>query len=174
MPPAPGLKGRRKEVGSGRKWCPGPESNQRHCDFQSHALPTELPGHFRPAGTCAAAKWASYRCRIRPCLAAIMSHPQLTYRPASLLPVAPRPHPARTRVTRPLPAVVGHVQRRTRDDERAPQPSRQIDVRAPLRTERPVRLNGRLPARRTPPAGRMGCIGFTHGLDRSAARYAPF
>ena len=28
-----------------RKWCPGTESNRRHCDFQSHALPTELPGH---------------------------------------------------------------------------------------------------------------------------------
>ena len=27
------------------KWCPGTESNRRHCDFQSHALPTELPGH---------------------------------------------------------------------------------------------------------------------------------
>src|ERR1700738_1156507 len=27
------------------KWCPGAESNHRHCDFQSHALPTELPGH---------------------------------------------------------------------------------------------------------------------------------
>ena len=27
-----------------RKWCPGAESNHRHCDFQSHALPTELPG----------------------------------------------------------------------------------------------------------------------------------
>ena len=26
------------------QWCPGPELNQRHCDFQSHALPTELPG----------------------------------------------------------------------------------------------------------------------------------
>jgi hypothetical protein len=24
--------------------CPGPESNQRHADFQSAALPTELPG----------------------------------------------------------------------------------------------------------------------------------
>jgi hypothetical protein len=29
------------------KWCPGAESNHRHCDFQSHALPTELPGHAR-------------------------------------------------------------------------------------------------------------------------------
>ena len=26
------------------EWCPGTESNRRHCDFQSHALPTELPG----------------------------------------------------------------------------------------------------------------------------------
>jgi hypothetical protein len=26
------------------EWCPGAESNHRHCDFQSHALPTELPG----------------------------------------------------------------------------------------------------------------------------------
>ncbi len=29
------------------EWCPGAESNHRHCDFQSHALPTELPGHFQ-------------------------------------------------------------------------------------------------------------------------------
>ncbi len=27
-----------------QEWCPGAESNHRHCDFQSHALPTELPG----------------------------------------------------------------------------------------------------------------------------------
>src|SRR5689334_9448587 len=29
-------------------WCPGTELNRRHEDFQSSALPTELPGH--PAG----------------------------------------------------------------------------------------------------------------------------
>ena len=34
---------------SDRKWCPGTGSNRRHCDFQSHALPTELPGHRRRA-----------------------------------------------------------------------------------------------------------------------------
>ena len=28
----------------GGKWCPGAESNHRHVDFQSTALPTELPG----------------------------------------------------------------------------------------------------------------------------------
>src|SRR5258708_5876791 len=27
-----------------RNWCPGAESNHRHGDFQSPALPTELPG----------------------------------------------------------------------------------------------------------------------------------
>ena len=26
-----------------RGWCLGAELNHRHCDFQSHALPTELP-----------------------------------------------------------------------------------------------------------------------------------
>ena len=35
------------------KWCLGPESNQRHADFQSAALPTELPGltEQAPMGT---------------------------------------------------------------------------------------------------------------------------
>src|SRR5690242_21621264 len=28
------------------KWCPGAESNHRHHDFQSCALPTELPGRW--------------------------------------------------------------------------------------------------------------------------------
>jgi hypothetical protein len=33
-------------------WCPGAESNHRHCDFQSHALPTELPGRARAVIGC--------------------------------------------------------------------------------------------------------------------------
>ena len=31
-----------------KEWCPEPESNQRHADFQSAALPTELSG--QPVG----------------------------------------------------------------------------------------------------------------------------
>ncbi len=33
------------EVVNLKGWCPGLELNQRHRDFQSRALPTELPGH---------------------------------------------------------------------------------------------------------------------------------
>ena len=29
------------------KWCPEAESNHRHEDFQSSALPTELSGHYK-------------------------------------------------------------------------------------------------------------------------------
>src|SRR5690349_8469856 len=32
-----------------KKWWPGTESNRRHADFQSAALPAELPGHSRLA-----------------------------------------------------------------------------------------------------------------------------
>src|SRR5438093_8658578 len=37
---------------AGGWWCPGTELNRRHEDFQSSALPTELPGH-RQAGNAA-------------------------------------------------------------------------------------------------------------------------
>ncbi len=35
---------------SNQRWCPGAGSNHRHCDFQSHALPTELPGRRPGSG----------------------------------------------------------------------------------------------------------------------------
>ena len=36
---------RRMRRSEASKWCPGAELNHRHSDFQSLALPTELPGH---------------------------------------------------------------------------------------------------------------------------------
>ena len=34
------------------KWCPGADSNHRHADFQSAALPTELPGRSNGNPVC--------------------------------------------------------------------------------------------------------------------------
>src|ERR1700710_2112413 len=48
-PPSPRL--RRTPFSRGaRKWCPGTESNCRHVDFQSTALPTKLPGRTGRTG----------------------------------------------------------------------------------------------------------------------------
>src|SRR6476660_3134094 len=35
---------RRVRTSANTMWCPGAEANHRHRDFQSRALPTELPG----------------------------------------------------------------------------------------------------------------------------------
>ncbi len=50
-----------------RYWCPGAGSNHRHRDFQSRALPTELPGHSRsgrasPSKRAALPNRRSLRC----------------------------------------------------------------------------------------------------------------
>jgi hypothetical protein len=37
----------RRSLSNDGGWCPGTESNRRHEDFQSSALPTELPGQVR-------------------------------------------------------------------------------------------------------------------------------
>ena len=43
------------------RWCPGADSNHRHADFQSAALPTELPGLRQDNGP--AARTASRRTK---------------------------------------------------------------------------------------------------------------
>ncbi len=42
-------RGRSRSVRTAWKWWRGAESNRRHYDFQSYALPTELPRHIRVA-----------------------------------------------------------------------------------------------------------------------------
>src|SRR5690349_19222481 len=49
-------------------WCPGTESNCRHADFQSAALPTELPGL-----TGISRKEGLFRGDPQPCLASLKS-----------------------------------------------------------------------------------------------------
>ncbi len=54
--------------GPENKWCPGAESNHRHCDFQSHALPTELPGRQSRSARAGRESAARYRGSIPRCL----------------------------------------------------------------------------------------------------------
>src|SRR6478672_11534291 len=49
--------GERQRTGANTVWCPGAGSNHRHCDFQSHALPTELPGHVAGPETQASGRF---------------------------------------------------------------------------------------------------------------------
>ena len=91
------------------KWCPGAESNHRHCDFQSHALPTELPGPLS--------------CRV--------GDPCLPHRPPPIKPRPPldrgcfrrpvTPHPATPEGPHPIPGVgqeSGIVRRASGPDRR--------------------------------------------------------
>src|SRR4029078_6268449 len=50
-----------------KPWCPGAESNHRHHDFQSCALPTELPGRQNPPETGGQGRAPRYRGPIRGC-----------------------------------------------------------------------------------------------------------
>src|SRR4051794_9123156 len=47
------------------EWCPGAESNHRHADFQSAALPTELPGRREARLETLAVSGGAYRRRGR-------------------------------------------------------------------------------------------------------------
>ena len=61
-------------------WCPGAESNHGHADFQSAALPSELPGHTRferySAGPIGCQQRVTLRARFRrPAHRSLRSHP---------------------------------------------------------------------------------------------------
>ena len=68
------------------EWCPGAGSNHRHCDFQSHALPTELPGQVPGA------RGRERRFIVRPGCAVHHASPSATRGAATQ---EPQPKPAR-------------------------------------------------------------------------------
>ena len=141
----------------GPEWCPGAESNHRHRDFQSRALPTELPG--LRCGTTAAGKRIGGPARrtrligLSPPQVHWQVHPQR--RP--LRPDAParragfsrRRRPIR-RLPRPNPRFVVRFLIRLfgRDTVVLIEPPPEIDVGAAARTERPVGGGRRLAANR--------------------------
>src|SRR5580765_8040722 len=99
-------------------WCPGAESNHRHADFQSAALPTELPG--RTIGGRQASKKEAWGCPVSWRTIAAM-----TWISLDRLPSCPFLRPFRGRGLTP------------RDDVPAFEPTTKIDIRATLRAERP-------------------------------------
>ena len=82
-------------------WCPGTELNCRHRDFQSRALPTELPGRRTRRLTAGQWKALGYRNSTPPCpdaeaagfLFAINAFPRLRRATANCSREERRPHP---------------------------------------------------------------------------------
>ena len=111
-------------------WCPGAESNHRHADFQSAALPTELPGH--PG----AGAWPPPRA-VRPALI------------EELPPPVQRAEGVRSAAL-PLPGFGIEIGRLVTGDAVAPiQPSTEIEIGTTLGTEGPVAPHRRTAATRT-------------------------
>ena len=150
-------------------WCPGAELNHRHRDFQSRALPTELPGRRarRAAGDGRAR--AVYRGSIPHCpdnrRARTKSRPWTRAQDcAGRQPAAVRRSPSRGRRRSVLFLVLGG-----RDRVDAAEPAVEIDIGAALAAERPECLHPR-PCRRSGIAWRRGCrrarssCGYEHAL----------
>jgi hypothetical protein len=129
-------------------WCPGAGSNHRHCDFQSHALPTELPGHVPARGR-------ERRFIVRPGSAVHHASPVATNglateanwvrhgrRATTDRPQSP-PKCAKRRLFRVFVVVLSDG-----NGVRTGQPAVQIDGPAAFGAERPRGLGGRLAADR--------------------------
>jgi hypothetical protein len=152
-------------------WCPGAESNHRHCDFQSHALPTELPGRLGTAqGAVERAVYSGPRPRCPPgfALRALRrAQPFFAVRHSRTQP-SPRVWPPARRCVqnigesalfRVLDVVVA-----AGDDVGTGQPTVEVDVAAARRAEWPRLL------RRRPAADRAARARFC-GLGGLFARF---
>ena len=164
-------------------WCPGAGSNHRHCDFQSHALPTELPGR----------SLVSKDLRERRFI--VRQHGSVHYAP----PAAPRgaaAQPLWTKRARHSPTgrrraatriklqhieikqisliVIVVLVRASGDRVRTRQPAIEVDIPAAERTEGTVLFYGRLAAdrarlRRRCAGGRLGGRPSWHSTSRSGS-----
>lgn len=137
------------------RWCLGTGSNRRHCDFQSHALPTELPGQTRRTEKAEAS--GRFIERSGRCV-----HP--ASRNAS--PGAARPALFPQLVGKSWLFRVLHVVLAAGNDIAAAEPAVEVDVAAARRAEREKGLLGGLAADRAGARGGRGCSGLvSHGWD---------
>ena len=151
-----------KERGRTEIWCPGAESNHRHCDFQSHALPTELPGRRSPPERRCWSRRAVIRARFRPVQTRRECRFVRHFRPLSLRRgITPRG----ARKLRRVGELLGFL---ARDRIGAGEPATKVDVLAARRAERSEARDRGLAADR---AGSCRVGRFAHALEigRSAA-----
>ena len=136
-----------------KDWCPGAGSNHRHRDFQSRALPTELPGRREPAGRRAVQSAGV----IEADCGTVQQRPRSAEIRANLVgrSRASRAGPRRLHGRRRAVLVLFLLARHGID---AGQPAIEVDVGAALGAERPERCIGRLAADRA--AARSAGIGI--------------
>lgn|GEM_PF-6020840 len=158
-------------------WCPGAESNHRHRDFQSRALPTELPGPASRTSLARRLQGASTRTRpgrqTHPLAEA--AHRSPAARPAELIGPSRscrQPYCDRPPVAGELSGAVriGSAARHGLDTGNAGR-RRRPPRRQPVR-QRPGRMGGSFSSRGTAPAGArpLWSIGSRPGRSSAHAR----